>query len=137
MKNTNKLNILWEKNTKEIQNKFLTKIVVFNRFKVSIKLVNERNTGRNINSNDVGFRNVVDVLHNRSDWVSVGDNENVFAIKNLRYDLIIPVRNNSSNAVRKSFSSGKSGCRDALVSAVVAGDWEKKEIYSIFQLHKA
>jgi len=57
-------NFMKSKSKNKHSQEYLTEIVVFNGLKVSIKLINERYTGRNVNSNDISFRNIVDVLHN-------------------------------------------------------------------------
>lgn len=73
----------------------IKKIVVLERVQVAIEFEHERASCGNIISNNVSIGHLGEMLHDGSERVSMGDDDNSLSVKDLGANLIVPVRKNS------------------------------------------
>ena len=66
---------------------------------VVVELIDERDTRRNIQLDDLSVRQIVQILHQRAEAVSVRGDEDVFPGLDIRGDRRLPVRNKACDSI--------------------------------------
>mmetsp|Transcript_55 Transcript_55/g.90 ORF Transcript_55/g.90 Transcript_55/m.90 type:complete len:258 (+) Transcript_55:200-973(+) len=96
-------------------------IGVRNGLKILIQLINERNTGGNVESSNLIFGNAIQMLDKRTEGVSMRRNEELLAISDGRSHGIFPVRHEAVFGEFERLGKGQILLVDAGVGGIIAG----------------
>lgn len=98
---------------------FVGQVVVADGFEVGIELVDERNSSRNVELNNVRLRDVVEVLNKCSKGVSVCGNENPLARLDSGRNLVVPERQKAIHGVEQRLAQGELLWLQISISSIV------------------
>ena len=84
-------------------NGLVSQVVMVSHIKVIVEFINQRNTGWDIDTHDLILRQVFKIFNQRADRVSVGYQQNAFALKHILFYHIFIIRDNASDRILQAF----------------------------------
>ena len=99
----------------------IPKVIMADRFQISVKFVNQRDTGGNVQLDDIGIGHVVEILDQRTQAVPVRCYQHALSGTNRRRDPIMPTTQKSRQSVFQTFRSGNLFLTEFPVTHIVSG----------------
>ena len=96
-------------------------VVVLDGLEVNIELIDERNSGGNVQLNNLGLRDVVQVLDECAQRVTVGSNKNTLASLDGRGNLLVPQRQETLDSVEERLAQGDLLGGELSVASIMTG----------------